>query len=266
MSSGLIHSFSAKAADVARLKARRIERMLSHAHPPAGFFDRYPRFFSSSVTNAAPNRLNQRHRALVAANEALIRGQRILDLASHDGRWSFAAAMAGARHVVGVEARDHLVAAGEANMRAYEVAPDRYRLILGDVFTALDGLAAGSFDVVFCFGFLYHTIDHLPLLAKIARLKPAHVILDTEINRSRDAVVRLRFEEVEEEADAVAIPGFRKVVGGVPSRRALEMLMASLGWSWSYFHWHSAGIRCWDQLSDYHDGDRVTLVAALPRN
>jgi predicted RNA methylase len=51
------------------------------------------------------HRLNQRHKLIVAPFAEQIAGARVLDIAAHDGRWSFALAAAGAAEVVGVEAR-----------------------------------------------------------------------------------------------------------------------------------------------------------------
>jgi hypothetical protein len=60
-----------------------------------GFFDFLgdnPRYADSSL---ALNRLNQRHRFIVEAYADEIAGARVLDLACHDGRWSYALAAAG---------------------------------------------------------------------------------------------------------------------------------------------------------------------------
>ena len=63
---------------LARGRVRRMKfmrsRQLSNPNLEAGFFDSYPRFFSTSVTAATPNRLNQRHRALIERNETANRG------------------------------------------------------------------------------------------------------------------------------------------------------------------------------------------------
>src|SRR3954470_3000649 len=49
------------------------------------------------------NRMNERYEALFAGNRDIFKGARVLDLASHDGRYSFAALKTGAAHVTGVE-------------------------------------------------------------------------------------------------------------------------------------------------------------------
>jgi len=257
-----MRAFAADAVRAFHFLMRRAERRFLRTPPPRGFFDEHPRFMATSGTVQAVNRLNQRYAACIAANEKIIRGKRILDLTSHDGRFSFAALALGASHVLGIEARERLVADSVAAMREYGAKEDSYRFILGDVFAELDRIPPGSVDTVFCFGFFYHTIRHVTLLAKIARLQPAHVIIDTDISLSRDPIVRLRAERVELERDAVAVPGMKMVLSGLPSRGALELELTSLGWQWRYFNWHSAGIRCWDDIVDYHEGRRVTLVAS----
>src|SRR4051794_17029055 len=140
----------------------------------AGFFDSYPRFLrtSGSETQAGTGRLNLRHAAIIETNLDAIRGRRILDIASHDGRWSFAALMAGADHVTGIEAQPGLVASAVETMAEYEISPDRYRFIVGDVHEVINDLTPESFDTIFCFGFLYHTVHHMRLFSSIARLRP----------------------------------------------------------------------------------------------
>ena len=68
-------------------------RARSDAVAPArgGFFDAYPRFFETSQTSTQPWRLNLRHEAIFGDNAAAFPGARVLDIASHDGRWSLAA-------------------------------------------------------------------------------------------------------------------------------------------------------------------------------
>lgn len=251
-----------KIADAVRIRTRRITRSLPGAAPAPGFFDQYPQFYETSATNAKPNRLNERYRALIDANESIIRGKRLIDIASHDGRWTFAACAAGAAHVLGIEARAHLVAAANSNMRKLGIPDDRFRFVQGDVFAELDKIPADTIDTLCCFGFLYHTIEHMVLLRKIAALRPQHIIIDTMVDYRREALIRLSIEEVDEEADAVAIPGLSQVLGGTPSRTALEWMLASLGWRWTYYDWRDAGIKCWDDIVDYHEGARITLIAS----
>ena len=98
------------------------------------FFDDYPAFNETSRTAASPARLNLRHEAMIEPNRDILAGARVIDLASHDGRWSFAAHEAGAAHVTGVEARRPMVEAARRTFAGYGVPSDRYTFIRGDLF------------------------------------------------------------------------------------------------------------------------------------
>lgn len=229
------------------------------------FFDSFPRFYSTSKTGTNPNRLNWRHRALIEANVTMIRDRSVLDLASHDGRWSLAAYKAGARQTMGIEAREYLVRFARRNMEQYHVPEDRVRFRLGSVFEELHSIAPGTYDTIFCFGFFYHTSHHMLLLSKIARLRPQHVIFDTQIDPAPVSIIRIRTESVATEgAGAVADVGDpSRTVIGVPSRPALELMLASSGFTYSYYNWNHAGIERWDGIEDYRKGSRISLVSAF---
>jgi len=264
----LLSDFYFRARIPARRYILRASRTLSAARGlpiPHGFFDEYPLFYSTSKTHALPNRLNQRYRACIEWNGAAIRGQRILDLASHDGRWSFAAMKAGATNVVGIEARDYLVRASDANLRKHGISENSFRFIVGDVFENLDRIEPYSFDTIFCFGFFYHVANHILLLSKIARLKPKYLILDTALYLDPCNVIVLSAEDSEREASAARVgsdrigPDMNLIMSGTPSKGALEYMLSYFGWSFAYYNWHRVGIRRWDDIKDYHEGSRVTL-------
>jgi len=243
----------------------RLQRKLFYdkSDQGGGFFDAYPRFYETSIIGPR-NRLNKRYRALIEPNGKIIRGKSVLDIASHDGRWSFAAYKAGARYVLGIEAREHLVKHSQDNMSAYQVPEGQVEFILGDVFEKLDQLEPFRFDTVFCLGFFYHTTHHMLLLNEIGRLGPAHIVLDTCIDLDPDSIVFVQSERVEHEsAGAVPDAGSPETnLIGHPTRSALEMMLSSAGYpSVKYFDWHRAGIRRWDNLIEYDRGLRVSLVA-----
>ena len=152
-----------------------------HDHLSAsGFFDDYPRFYETSRTTPYRDRLNLRYEAIFAENRDVFAGARVLDIASHDGRWSLAALKTGASHVVGIEARPELVANAEATFEHYGIVRDQYRFVAGDIFEAVADVDM-RFDVVLCLGFLYHTLRYNELMSKISRLRPHHLIIDTEV-------------------------------------------------------------------------------------
>ena len=139
---------------------------------PEHFFDHFSSFVETSETGRTLDRLNARYLALIHENRELIKGSSVLDLASHDGRFSFAALQNGAttRSSASTPNRASSTSAS-ANMEHYGVAPDRYDFVNGDMFQEIE--AVEPCDVVFCFGILYHINDHMLLLSKIAESRSA---------------------------------------------------------------------------------------------
>src|SRR4051794_37170689 len=101
------------------------------------FFNRHPEFLDTSDTAASRSRLNMRHLGIIKENQDVLRGSRVLDIASHDGRWAFAALQAGASHVTGIEGRRELIKHAQGTFRAKGVPEDDFRFIRGDVHVKL---------------------------------------------------------------------------------------------------------------------------------
>ena len=192
------------------------------------FFDAYPRFFQTSETSADHGRLNLRYEAIFAENRDIIRGARVLDIASHDGRWSLAALETGAKSVVGIEAKAHLIEHAESNLAAYGIDRGRYRFVSGDVFEVL---ANESFevDVVLCLGFLYHTLRFNELMKRIRQMSPRHLIIDTEVlaGNGEKPLVLIQHEAISREGNAVAdqFSHGNIVLSGKPNLKALRKLL-----------------------------------------
>ena len=167
------------------------------------FFDAFPRFYETTQTHASAGRLNLRYEAIFTQNADVFKDARVLDIASHDGRWSLAALRSGAAEVVGIEARDDLAKAASENLAAY--APGtRYDFRTGDVFEVL---AEEKFevDVVLCLGFFYHTLRYNELMRRIRDLDPRYLIVDTAVLANQEQpTVKLRAERADRARNAVA--------------------------------------------------------------
>src|SRR4051794_3397049 len=136
---------------------------------PGQFFEHFARFVETSETDRDPEgrelaRLNARYIALVHSNRGVLAGAHVLDLASHDGRFSFAALRNGAARVVLIEIEPGLVQKAEENLRLYDVDSGSYEFVVGDIFDDIERV--DRCYVVFCFGILYHINDHIRLLTK----------------------------------------------------------------------------------------------------
>ena len=234
-----------------------------------GFFDRHPRFFETSETSTQPWRLNLRYEAIFSEHAGLLTGASVLDIASHDGRWSFAALETGARSVVGIEARKELVQAAEENLRLSGADPSAFSFVAGDVFDVLEG-GAVKVDVVLCLGFLYHTLRFNELWTRIRECQPSHVLVDTMVKAGETRpLVHLFQEPSSRQGNAVddAFTYGDRVLVGQPSLAAVELMGRSHGFRLESLSDWGGLIRDnpeADGIGDYRAGRRVTahFVAA----
>jgi len=233
------------------------------------FFDDHPRFLDTSQTYASLDRLNLRHEAIITDNADVLVGARVLDIASHDGRWSFAALQAGAAHVTGLEARPHLVANARANLTGEGAADGSYEFVCTDVFDWLDGgVSDVEVDVVLCLGFLYHTMRYPELFAGLRSSGASHVILDTEVlpPRFSGPTIQVRVEDNSRESNAVAdrYAHRERTLVGKPSVDALGVMFELHGFEiekifdWSELLDRFPSAR---QVELYRRQTRVTLRA-----
>ncbi|MEL7174752.1 MAG: class I SAM-dependent methyltransferase, partial [Pseudomonadota bacterium] len=196
------------------------------------------------------NRLNARYAAMIHPNRAHFAGARVLDLASHDGRWSFAALKAGAAHVTGIEVRAKLIA------RSANIIPEqdraRVRFIEGDVFEEMPRLLADGtgFDIVLCLGLFYHILDHDRLLRLMAAFKPGLIILDTGLVDSDEAFIHLKTEATDSVLNAAPRGDLAEAPVGVVSRAGMAMLAAAHGYGLEYIDWDALD---WPDRRNLHD-------------
>lgn len=190
------------------------------------FFEAYPEFYVTSRTAAFPARLNLRHQAMIESNRDILAGARVLDLASHDGRWAFAALKAGARHVTGIEARGGLVDNANRVFAQYDVPDSDYDFIKGDLFQVLRERRF-DVDVVLCLGFIYHTLRYGELFRGIMDAGPAYCILDTKVHQSDEPVIRVLTNKTDVQGHAAAddLAQSGRALAGYPTVAALEVML-----------------------------------------
>ena len=174
--------------------------------------------------------MNERYEALFASNRDIFDGARVLDLASHDGRYSFAALKTGAAHVTGVEVRQSLIDRAQETFAFYGQDPETYRFVCGDVFEVL---AREEFDVdvVLCLGYLYHTYRHTELMYRLHHLAPRHLIVDTMVTLDTQPTLKVMRERDVEDIRSAAQDAWSvdRVLVLRPSVPALQMLVRSYG-------------------------------------
>ena len=218
-----------------------------------GFFDKYSEFYETSQSANSSNRLNSRNRVLIENNLNIIQDKKILDIASHDGRWSFSALKHGAKFVLGIEGRKYLVDNANKTMIKYGIPKEKYQFIAGDIHVEIEKLEPESFDTVFCFGFFYHTLRQFQLLYEIKRLNPKHLILDTAVVKSHQPIIKVASENSSKEIMAIRteMDNQEQVLVGFPSEPALNLMLENFGFKWSYLDWESFGIKNWKDIQDY---------------
>jgi 2-polyprenyl-3-methyl-5-hydroxy-6-metoxy-1,4-benzoquinol methylase len=233
---------------------------------PQGFFDFISGLPHYEGHRQVVTRMNHRHRFLIEAFASDIAGADVLDLASHDGRWAYAFAGAGAARVLGIEARQELI----DRFADYPDADLRQRVELrcGDIFDGIAAeVAAGSrFDVVAVFGIFYHIMDHFHLLRLILGLKPQLIIIDSEFALRDGPIIQLVREKTDNILNAAPqIAGQKKAIKGVPSFSALTMMAQALDLDVEWSDWDSlpAGER--SGVTDYYRTQRLRRATCALR-
>lgn len=235
------------------------------------FFDEHERFLDTGTVFTARHRLNLRHQAIFERNRDVLKGARVLDIASHDGRWSFAALDAGASHVVGVEARGDVVDSARESLAAEGVDDSKYEFFQGDIFDVMER-EKFDVDVVMCLGFLYHTYRHTELFSLMRACNPRHLLIDTTVAPGDEPILRLRRDNPDNAGQAVLDKyayGTYSLVAR-PSAQAVRMMVKAYGFAvdeevdWPELireHRHLSEGPKKARVGDYRKGTRITLRA-----
>jgi trehalose 2-sulfotransferase len=223
------------------------------------FFDRYAQFIKKlpvapDTATGFVGTIRSRHRyeAVVAHNRDLFHGSRVLDIMGSDGLWSLAALDAGAARVVRLDASREPVEAAPRTFAEYGFAPDAYQVV---AMTALGSFDPGAFDLILCQSVLEESDPRL-FFQELHRLRPKHVILDTEIVRGSGPIARFRLV-------AQAVPelaGRYATIIGSPSHELIMFLCEFFEFQWRRIDWHAMGITNWIGIHDYERDERRTYV------
>lgn len=192
-------------------------------------------------------RHNARYRTFFLPNIEQIKGARVLDLGSYDGRWSYAALESGAASVVGIERRQDSI--DRSRFFIKEEMRDRVQFICDDVFIALPKLLAAKeqFDVILCLGLLYEVMDHRLLLQLMTNFNPRLIVVDTNLIDSNDPVIRVKVDEARRKTS----------LAGVVSREAMALMAESLDWKIRYENWDPESLHNREGLNDYFSTNKA---------
>ena len=210
-------------------------------------------------------RLDRRQRFIIEPHLKDIRGARVLDLGSHDGRWPYAFSVAGAREVIGIEGRAELI----AEFATYPKGPEKDRVTLRqrDINEEVPRLAAegARFDVVAILGLFYHITTHYTLLSQIRALQPKLILIDGMFMNDAAPVIRLVPEDPARPMNTLPVYDCQEVtLKGVPSRTATDLMAKNLGYRCDWLDWGELSLAERRDVPDYfQDGDRCRATCAL---
>jgi 2-polyprenyl-3-methyl-5-hydroxy-6-metoxy-1,4-benzoquinol methylase len=123
-------------------------------------------------------RVDHTLRTAIVEHFARIRGASVLDLGAADGYESRALAMRGARRAVAVEGKQSMF--DDAVRAKRELGLENQEVLRLDV-RGIDEHALGTFDVVLCFGLLYHLENPFNFLKRVRRVTDGVLLLETHV-------------------------------------------------------------------------------------
>lgn len=212
------------------------------------------------------NRMNWRCQLMLTDNQAHLQGKRVLDLACNNGRLSYACLALGAAAVTGVEARRISIDEGKGHLdgTGFEA---RMSWVESDLFSYLESVSPGEFDVILGCGFLYHTARQVDFFREMKRIAPRTVIIDTSVFKNYISFGRKGVKKAPCLLMIVEDPALRQNttdVDGVaywPSRSYLEAMFEMIGYDYRRIVYDPARIKNWAGLRDYRRGHRDSYIA-----
>ena len=213
------------------------------------------------------NRVSWRVELILSRNRTLIEGKRVLDLACHDGHMSYSCLALGAQSVTGVEAREDQIKEGKARICNMPCA-SQANFVQGDLFDYLESQEPGTFDVILCLGFLYHTVRQVDYFRQMNRLRPSTIFIDTSVAKNYWWYGRRHFGK----PPALFVTGTEDPTkkgrttdhDGIvmwPSTSFLELMMEKIGYEYRRIEFKKSSINDWSGLNDYRRGTRAVYVA-----
>ncbi|MCC6920798.1 MAG: class I SAM-dependent methyltransferase [Alphaproteobacteria bacterium] len=209
-----------------------------------------------NVSDKNAQRMIERHKKIIDANIPYIKGKRILDLAAHNGRWTYAALQAGAKSVFAIEGRQELIDRGLPDFK--DIDPKRYTFACGDIYDMREIVkkhgGPDTFDTVFCLGIFYHVTDHYRLLRLMTSFNPECIILDTGSLKTDEAVIKFRLEDSEDPSMAIRERAEEQMsLSGVASWGFIKLAAKLNGYDVTRIKWKPNNVEYREAIDDYMD-------------
>jgi trehalose 2-sulfotransferase len=223
---------------------------------PKGFhvFDVYDEVKVTAARPIDAMRQRYRYQAIVDRNRELFQNARVLDIHCGDGRWTLAALDAGASHVIAVENQREPVEAARDTFQKLGIKPSSFELIHSEIPPALRRFLPDAFDLILCEEFSKLPDPHL-FFNRLSRLRPKHVILDTEMVTGKVPMVSFKLQK-----PGPNYNGHAAAIYAVPNHELIRVLCDYFGFTWRLIDWHTLGIVDWTGIHDYESDRRRTYI------
>ncbi len=144
-----------------------------------------------------PGQVDHRDRVEAFGLPSDLTGKTVLDVGCLNGFWSFEAEKRKAQHVLAIDAWDSNWPCDDKGFRtAHALLGSRVKLRWVDLFD-LTPEKHGRFDLVMCFGVLYHLRQPLRGLERLAKVCKEHLILETAYDPAAQGRTMEFFEQTE---------------------------------------------------------------------
>jgi SAM-dependent methyltransferase len=185
---------------------------------------------------------------LVASQNGLLKGKRVLDIACNSGFWSIQCALMGA-DVTGFDGRPELIE--QANLIKSITGTDNVEFRVLDFWDMSNEALGGPFDIVLNLGILYHLPKPLEALELTKSMARGHVLLDTGVSPANGSVIKLSWEEPVDIRAAT-----NAGIVAYPSKDAINLMLKHIRAS----EWFEIPLRSEDMPPDYLDGRRASWL------
>jgi 2-polyprenyl-3-methyl-5-hydroxy-6-metoxy-1,4-benzoquinol methylase len=189
---------------------------------------------------------------LLQCHGGTLSGKRVLDIACNSGFWSIQCALAGAKQVVGFDARPELIEQANIVRRIVGVGNVEFRVL--DFWQMSPETLGGEFDIVLNLGFLYHVPTPLEALALTKRMARHHILLDTAVHPSEELALYLKWERPTD----IRMAAHEGVVA-LPTKPAVELLLRHLKFS----EWQEIPVRTRDLPIEYRTQRRASWLISV---
>ncbi|MBE9039556.1 class I SAM-dependent methyltransferase [Oscillatoriales cyanobacterium LEGE 11467] len=212
------------------------------------------------------NRFNWRCENLLTRHQEIIKDKVVLDLACNTGRLSYPCLVLGAKKVIGIEARQELIERGKQNLQNTEYK-SKMEFIKADIFDYLSSASPQQFDVILCFGFLYHTVRQVDFFREVKRLSPQTTIIDTNVAKNylwyglknflgKPPILQMIVENPNKTSDTTDDDG----IAFWPTCSFLESMFDRINYDYHQIDYRSKEIKNWSGMEDYKKGLRVSYI------